>query len=75
MSHDFAALRSQVSFPGPCGEDFGVREERYRMNIGKKIRSVVREMDKASFREPVGNHAKYRDILSKIRRRMEGSLM
>ncbi|CCI73998.1 ECU11_1065 [Encephalitozoon cuniculi GB-M1] len=71
MSHDFTALDSQVTFIGSRAEDFGVREERYRMNIAKKIRTVVREMDRSSCKWPVCDQLKYRSFLSKIRRKID----
>ncbi|AHL30170.1 uncharacterized protein Eint_110935 [Encephalitozoon intestinalis ATCC 50506] len=72
MSHNnFMTLNSQMALIGTCGEDFGVREEKYRMNIGKKIRTVMREMDRNSFRLPVSDLLKCRDFLSKIKRKMD----
>lgn len=71
MSYNFTALDSQMALMSTRAEDFGVREEKYRMNMGKKIRAIVREMNNSTSRWPVCDQLKCHNFLSRIRRKID----
>ncbi|AHL28978.1 hypothetical protein KMI_09g14380 [Encephalitozoon hellem] len=71
MSYEFAALDFQMALVSNRTEDFGVREERYRMNMGKKIRTMVREMNNSSSKWSICDQMKCRNFLSRIKRKID----
>lgn len=62
---------SEKTLRGSCAGDFGVREERYRININRKIRSLTRQMEQSSTGEYlICDPIKYQSMLLKMKERI-----
>ena len=74
MTANFLKSGTHSSPSRPVLEDFGIKEERYRMNIGKKIRYLVWEMGMNSITGVVCDNTRYRNILSKMKSRIDDKI-
>lgn len=71
MSDTSVTLNSGKMLSEFCGGDFGVKEERYRININRKIRCLTRQMEQSFLNEySVCDPVRYQDMLSRMRERI-----
>jgi hypothetical protein len=71
MGHIASTLVTEKSLPSPHRDDFGVREERFRVEMERKVRDLKRQMiQHAGQRYAIGDRAKYQMMLLQISKKI-----